>query len=106
MIAPDLDLVLPDTLGRLHFVGIGGSGMSGIARMFHARGHVVTGSDRSESPTVEALRALGIPVAIGHDAAHVGDAEALVVNITVPQLDTTSDAEGETDEAAESGDSE
>lgn len=79
MIAPDLDLVLPDTLGRLHFVGIGGSGMSGIARMFHARGHVVTGSDRSDSPTVEALRALGIPVAIGHDAAHVGDAEALVV---------------------------
>ena len=79
MIAPDLDLVLPDTLGRLHFVGIGGSGMSGIARMFHARGHVVTGSDRSDSPTVEALRALGIPVAIGHDAGHVGDAEALVV---------------------------
>lgn len=79
MIAPDLDLVLPDTLGRLHFVGIGGSGMSGIASMMHARGHVVTGSDRAESPTVTALRELGIPVAIGHDAVHVGDAEALVV---------------------------
>ncbi len=79
MIKPDLDLVLPDTLGRLHFVGIGGSGMSGIARLFHDRGHVVTGSDRSDSAAVQALRERGIAVAIGHDAAHVGDAEALVV---------------------------
>jgi len=79
MIKPDLDLVLPETLGRLHFVGIGGSGMSGIARLFHARGHAVTGSDRSDSATVQALRESGISVAIGHDAAHVGDAEALVV---------------------------
>ncbi|RZT64285.1 UDP-N-acetylmuramate--L-alanine ligase [Microcella alkaliphila] len=79
MIAPDLDLVLPDELGSLHFVGIGGSGMSGIARMMHARGHRVTGSDRAESPTVEALRREGIPVAIGHDAAHIDAAEALVV---------------------------
>ncbi|MGY6498010.1 MAG: UDP-N-acetylmuramate--L-alanine ligase [Microcella sp.] len=79
MIAPDLDLVLPDELGALHFVGIGGSGMSGIARMMHARGHRVTGSDRAESPTVAALRDAGIPVAIGHDAAHISGAEALVV---------------------------
>jgi UDP-N-acetylmuramate--alanine ligase len=79
MIAPDLDLVLPDTLGSLHFVGIGGSGMSGIARMMRARGHRVTGSDRAVSPTVEALRADGIPVAIGHDAAHIDGADALVV---------------------------
>ncbi len=79
MIKPDPTLILPETLGRLHFVGIGGSGMSGIARMFHARGHRVTGSDRSDSATVQALRDLGISVSIGHDAAHVGDAEALVV---------------------------
>ena len=79
MIAPDLDLVLPDELGALHFVGIGGSGMSGIARMMHARGHRVTGSDRAEPPTVAALRDAGIPVAIGHDAAHISGAEALVV---------------------------
>jgi UDP-N-acetylmuramate--alanine ligase len=78
-IKPDPSLVLPDDLGRLHFVGIGGSGMSGIARLFHARGHVVTGSDRSDSATVQGLRDLGIPVAIGHDAAHVGDADTLVV---------------------------
>ncbi len=79
MIKPDLDLVLPDSLGHLHFVGIGGSGMSGIARLFHDRGYVVTGSDRSDSATVQSLRELGIPVSIGHDAAHVGDADTLVV---------------------------
>lgn len=79
MIKPDPDLVLPDSLGPLHFVGIGGSGMSGIARMFHARGYRVTGSDRSDSAAVQVLRDLGIPVAIGHDAAHVGEAETLVV---------------------------
>ncbi|MER3389873.1 MAG: UDP-N-acetylmuramate--L-alanine ligase [Microcella sp.] len=79
MIKPDLSQPLPETLGRLHFVGIGGSGMSGIARMFHDRGHAVTGSDRAESAAVDALRERGIPVEIGHDARHVGDAEALVV---------------------------
>lgn len=79
MIKPDLTLVLPESLGRLHFVGIGGSGMSGIARLFHDRGYVVTGSDRSDSAAVQALRDRGIPVAIGHDAAHVGEAEVLVV---------------------------
>lgn len=79
MIKPDPTLVLPESLGRVHFVGIGGSGMSGIARMFHARGITVTGSDRSDSASVDALRALGIPISIGHDAAHVGDADTLVV---------------------------
>jgi UDP-N-acetylmuramate--alanine ligase len=79
MIKPDPALVLPDSLGRVHFVGIGGSGMSGIARMMHARGIAVTGSDRSESSAVAALRELGIEVHIGHDAGHVGDADTLVV---------------------------
>jgi UDP-N-acetylmuramate--alanine ligase len=79
MIKPDLSLVPPESLGRLHFVGIGGSGMSGIARMFHDRGYSVTGSDRSHSDAVQSLIDLGIPVSIGHDAAHVGDADTLVV---------------------------
>ncbi len=79
MIKPDPALVLPESLGRLHFVGIGGSGMSGIARMFHDHGAVVTGSDRSDSAAVQALRDLGIPVSIGHDAGHVGEADTLVV---------------------------
>ena len=79
MIYPDLDLVIPDDLGHVHFVGIGGSGMSGIARMFLAAGIEVSGSDATENANTTALRALGIPVFIGHDAAHVGDANTLVV---------------------------
>lgn len=79
MIKPDLDLVLPDELGRVHFVGIGGSGMSGIARLFLDAGHTVSGSDARESATTAQLRAAGATVSIGHDAANVGDADTLVV---------------------------
>lgn len=79
MIYPDLELTIPDDLGRVHFVGIGGSGMSGIARLFLNAGVQVTGSDATENANVLALRALGVPVAIGHDAANVGDADTLVV---------------------------
>jgi len=79
MIKPDPSLALPETLGRLHFVGIGGSGMSGIARMFFARGYTVTGSDRSDSAAVQALRDLGITVHIGHHARYAEQADTLVV---------------------------
>lgn len=79
MIKPDLDLELPGELGSVHFVGIGGSGMSGIARLFLEAGHRVTGSDRSENAAVRELRDLGAEVWVGHDAAHVGDADTLVV---------------------------
>ncbi|MCU1471101.1 MAG: murC [Glaciihabitans sp.] len=78
MIKPDLSEKLPTELGSLHFVGIGGSGMSGIARLFIAAGHRVSGSDRSENHNTEALRGLGATVTIGHDAANLGDADALV----------------------------
>ncbi|WP_431277479.1 UDP-N-acetylmuramate--L-alanine ligase [Leifsonia poae] len=79
MIKPDLSMTLPDDLGALHFVGIGGSGMSGIARLFLEAGYTVTGSDARESSNVLALRELGATIAIGHDAANVGDADTLVV---------------------------
>ncbi|WP_449277178.1 UDP-N-acetylmuramate--L-alanine ligase [Leucobacter sp. GX24907] len=79
MIYPDLEMEIPEELGRVHFVGIGGSGMSGIARMMHRAGVSVTGSDRSANYSTAALEELGIPVAIGHDAAHVGEADTLVV---------------------------
>lgn len=69
----------PETLGTVHFVGIGGSGMSGIARLFVDAGLTVTGSDIRESHAVSQMRELGIPVAIGHDAANVADADTLVV---------------------------
>src|SRR5690554_1292560 len=79
MIYPDLSVEVPAELGRVHFVGIGGSGMSGIARMMHAAGVTVTGSDRSANYSTEALEKIGIPVKIGHDAANIGDADTLVV---------------------------
>ncbi|RKR74305.1 UDP-N-acetylmuramate--L-alanine ligase [Frondihabitans australicus] len=79
MIKPDLTKALPENLGKLHFVGIGGSGMSGIARVFLASGYTVTGSDVRESSNIDALRGLGATITIGHDAANVGDADTLVV---------------------------
>ncbi|MDO4241897.1 MAG: UDP-N-acetylmuramate--L-alanine ligase [Microbacteriaceae bacterium] len=79
MIYPDLTQAIPENLGRVHFVGIGGSGMHGIARMLHARGLVVCGSDRSANAQTAALQKLGITVHIGHDAAHAAGADTLVV---------------------------
>jgi UDP-N-acetylmuramate--alanine ligase len=80
MIKPDLTMPLPAELGAVHFVGIGGSGMSGIARLFLDSGHRVTGSDRSENHNTEELRAAGATVSIGHSADNPGlsEADALV----------------------------
>jgi UDP-N-acetylmuramate--alanine ligase len=66
-----------------HFVGIGGIGMSAIARILLARGEPVTGSDLTLSPLVEELRAQGARIAIGHDASNVGDAHTVVVSSAV-----------------------
>jgi UDP-N-acetylmuramate--alanine ligase len=85
MRVPVPDVLLPaEELGRVHFVGIGGAGLSAIARIMLARGIPVSGSDGSESPTLDALRALGARVDVGHDAAHVRDADTLVVSTAVP----------------------
>lgn len=79
VIKSDFSQSMPDAPGRVHFVGIGGAGMSGIAQLFVAAGHTVSGSDIRDTATVESLRALGIPIAIGHDAANIRDANTLVV---------------------------
>ncbi|TYP88309.1 UDP-N-acetylmuramate--L-alanine ligase [Blastococcus xanthinilyticus] len=73
---------LPE-LGAVHFIGIGGAGMSGIARILLARGVLVSGSDRRDSPTLLALRALGARVEVGHEAAHLGDADTVVVSTAI-----------------------
>ena len=73
----------PAELGAVHFVGIGGAGMSGIARILLARGVPVSGSDRRESPTLPPLRALGARVEVGHDAGHLGDAATVVVSTAI-----------------------
>jgi len=78
VIKPDLDMPLPDELGSVHFAGIGGSGMSGIASLFLAAGHRVTGSDRSANDATAHLADAGATIWIGHDASHVSGADALV----------------------------
>ena len=84
MKVPVPDELLPaDRLGRVHFVGIGGAGLSAIARIMLARGIPVTGSDGADSPALQALRDLGAEVHLGHDAAHVAGADTLVVSTAV-----------------------
>ena len=68
---------------HIHFVGVGGAGMSGIAEILHNLGYTVTGSDQSDSATVRRLAELGIRVHLGHDAAHVAGADAVVVSTAV-----------------------
>jgi UDP-N-acetylmuramate--alanine ligase len=70
-------------IGTIHFIGIGGIGMSGIAEVMHNMGYRVQGSDIAEGYVVEGLRKRGIPVAIGHDAANLGDAAVVVTSTAV-----------------------
>ncbi|MBB3156391.1 UDP-N-acetylmuramate--alanine ligase [Microbacterium proteolyticum] len=78
MIRPDLSLPLPEDIASAHFIGIGGSGMSGLARMFLDRGIRVSGSDRADSAALRDLASRGATVHVGHDAAHLGDADTVV----------------------------
>ncbi|AOR31474.1 UDP-N-acetylmuramate--L-alanine ligase [Streptomyces fodineus] len=70
---------LPTAMDRPHFIGIGGAGMSGIAKILAQRGAEVAGSDAKESATAEALRALGATVHIGHATEHLADDASCVV---------------------------
>jgi UDP-N-acetylmuramate--alanine ligase len=70
-------------IGTIHFVGIGGIGMSGIAEVMHQLGYSVQGSDQAESYVVDKLRKAGIPVTIGHDADNLGDAAVVVVSTAI-----------------------
>lgn len=75
---------VPATMDRPHFIGIGGAGMSGIAKILAQRGAAVAGSDAKESATAEALRALGATVHIGHAAGHLAeDATCVVVSSAI-----------------------
>ena len=74
---------LPLDIGAIHFVGIGGIGMSGIAEVMHNLGYRVQGSDLTNSSNVGRLTALGIPVAVGHAAENLGEAAVVVVSSAV-----------------------
>ena len=74
---------LPTELGAIHFVGIGGIGMSGIAEVLHNLGYTVQGSDAADSANVKRLREKGITIHIGHQASNLGDAEVIVVSTAI-----------------------
>jgi UDP-N-acetylmuramate--alanine ligase len=74
---------LPDSIGPLHFVGIGGIGMSGIAEVLHNLGYRVQGSDLADSANTRRLMGLGIPVMIGHRAENLDAADVVVVSSAV-----------------------
>jgi UDP-N-acetylmuramate--alanine ligase len=77
------DIPAADQLGRVHLMGVGGAGMSGIARILLARGVAVSGCDAKESTVLAPLRALGAVVEIGHDPSHVEVADTLVVSSAI-----------------------
>ena len=79
MIKPDYSVPVPNNLGNVHFIGIGGSGMSGIARILIGLGHRVTGSDVRSSPNIVTLEKLGAKITIGHDEANLADADTVIV---------------------------
>jgi UDP-N-acetylmuramate--alanine ligase len=68
---------------RIHVVAVGGAGMSGIATVLAEAGHTVSGSDAADSPVLQRLAAIGVRAVVGHDPAHVGDAEFVVASTAV-----------------------
>lgn len=74
---------MPQDIGPIHFVGIGGIGMSGIAHVLANQDYLVQGSDMTDNPNVQKLRERGIDVAIGHDAANLGEAAVVVVSSAI-----------------------
>ena len=74
---------LPREIGPIHFVGIGGIGMSGIAEVLNNLGYTVQGSDASEGANVARLRDKGITISIGHKAENVAGADVVVVSTAI-----------------------
>jgi UDP-N-acetylmuramate--alanine ligase len=74
---------MPQTIGLVHFIGIGGIGMSGIAEVLHNLGYRVQGSDQSDGANVQRLRDKGIACFVGHKAENLGDAEVVVVSTAI-----------------------
>ena len=73
------------TARRVHIVGVGGAGMSAIATVLAAMGHEVSGSDLKDSAGLRRLEASGVRVHVGHQAAHVGDADLVAVSTAIPE---------------------
>ena len=83
---------VPLSIGTIHFIGIGGIGMSGIAELMHNLKYKVQGSDTVENANVKRLRGLGIPITIGHSAANLKDAQVVVYSSAVKHGNAELDA--------------
>ncbi|MDQ3158095.1 MAG: Mur ligase domain-containing protein, partial [Actinomycetota bacterium] len=78
------EVILPcDQIGKVFFVGIGGAGLSGIARLMHESGIAVSGSDAAESRVLAALRSEGIRCFVGHDASHLEGVDTVIASTAV-----------------------
>ena len=89
---PDLS-----TPRRIHLVGAGGAGMGAIATVLHAMGHTVSGSDLKGGPVLDRLRVEGMEMHVGHDPAHMGDAELVAISTAIPDRNSEVTAARERD---------
>jgi UDP-N-acetylmuramate--alanine ligase len=80
---PTLDVPLLQSVRAVHLIGIGGAGMRNLARLLHARGIAVAGSDLKDTKGMAELRALGIDVRVGHDPNHLGDVDVVIVSSAI-----------------------
>ncbi len=78
-----IDVLPADQIGPIHFIAVGGSGMSGIARMYAELGIPTSGSDQSDSSTLQALQRAGVTTFVGHDPAQLGDAATVVISSAI-----------------------
>lgn len=68
---------------HIHFIGVGGSGMYPLAQILHGKGYYLTGSDNNETQTLDAVRQMGIPVFLGHDAEHINGADLIIYSAAI-----------------------
>ena len=85
MTSDEGDVLDLDRPSAVHIVGIGGAGMSAIAEVLAAMGHRVSGSDLRRTATLDRLEALGVEVHVGHDAAHIDDADAVTISTAIAE---------------------
>ena len=72
-----------DKVKRIHFIGIGGSGMCPLAEILHSKGYELSGSDNNETDTLKRIRALGIPVVMGQNAENIKGAEMIIYTAAI-----------------------
>ena len=85
VLVSDASLTGMRRIKRIHFVGIGGAGMCGIAEVLFNQGYLVSGSDNKRTSVTERLCVLGVKISIGHESAHIADADVVVVSSAIPE---------------------